>query len=357
MHKMNRCHVFVVNEKTFPYHLKYRFAGTTAGENRAKHVGLLADIARTRPGDKVLFYLQKKGFFGVYEVDSDHPFVEPTDGWLQTELGIPLIYRIRIRPAEIYSRPLSEWKAVDELPERARDIRWSLIYRKLKGERGCSYLFPQEWKNIYELIKFENENRCINVEENELLIYECKQNLVITKPEVSPSYEGSSESAHKHLVPVVKESHLQAWLTWHIGRNVKLEAMIPSQNLVWFANEVYAGAGMQKMDILCIWDNGSAKEYGIFELKGGSIGNNEISSMIEQTRRYIWWVDNYIREQSDTVRVVWIVRELAGKASEAKKLLQEEQDKGVRSVEIWVWKLGQDKEPSFRKEESYPSSS
>jgi len=141
---MNRCHVFVVNEQTFPHHRKYRFAGTTAGRNRAKHVGLLADIARTRPGDKVLFYLQKKGFFGVYEVVSDHPFVEPVQGWRQTELGIPLIYRIKVCPAEIYPKPLSEWKAVDELPERARDIRWSLIYRKLKGERGCSYLFPHE---------------------------------------------------------------------------------------------------------------------------------------------------------------------------------------------------------------------
>jgi len=201
---------------------------------------------------------------------------------------------------------------------------------------------------------------------NKLLIYDSVQNLVIAQHEDSPSYEGSSESAYKHLVPVVKESHLQAWLTWHIGRKETLEAMIPSQNLVWFANEVYAGAGMQKMDILCIWDNGIAKEYGIFELKGGSIGNNEISSIIEQTRRYIWWVDNYIREQTDTVRVVWLVRQLVGNASEAKlvgnasearKLLQEEQGRGVRSVEIWVWESETDSDLSFSMEESYASSS
>jgi hypothetical protein len=73
--------VFVVNERTFPYHLKYLFAGTTAGkdktgEDKDKDLSLLADICRVRKGDKVVFYLEKVGFFGIFEVDSDYPIYE-----------------------------------------------------------------------------------------------------------------------------------------------------------------------------------------------------------------------------------------------------------------------------------------
>ena len=61
-------HVFIVNEKTFPLHLKYMFAGTGArdldvefndtAENQKvaqNLVGMMADSARIRKGDKIIF--------------------------------------------------------------------------------------------------------------------------------------------------------------------------------------------------------------------------------------------------------------------------------------------------------------
>ena len=47
-------HVFIVNDDTFPSHLRYLFAGTGAKE-KDKDVSLLADIKRVRPGDYVIF--------------------------------------------------------------------------------------------------------------------------------------------------------------------------------------------------------------------------------------------------------------------------------------------------------------
>lgn len=349
---MNRAHVFVVNEQTFPYHLRYRFAGTTAGHNKAKHVGLLADVARTRKGDKVLFYLQKVGFFGVFEVESEYPMVEPLDGWLQQDLGIPLIYRIRIRPIEIYPFPVSEWKAVDELPEYSRDIRWSLIYRKLKGERGCSYLFPHEYDSLIQLMHSVNENPLPILKDN-LMEYDSHKSCIRFAEKESPQYEGSQETAESHLFPVSSESRLQAWLTWHIGRNNRLDAVIPPKGLSWFANEVYAGIGMQKIDLLCIWQRDGFLEYGIYELKGTPIRDSDIPSLIGQTRRYIWWLSSYVKLPQDRVKVVWVVKEWRSVKQLYKALVDEEGQRGLSALQVWEWHADRNKPPAFKLIEDY----
>lgn len=345
-------HVFIVNEQTFPYHLKYRFAGTTAGQSKSRHIGLLADIARTRKGDKLLFYLQGVGFFGVYEVESEYPIIEPLNGWLQEELGIPLIYRVRIRPDQVYPHPVSEWKAVDELPKYSREVRWSLIYRKLKGERGCSYLFPHEYEGLVELIRSANQQPLLS-SESHLLLYDSTKSVVCVAEEESPPYEGSQQTAEPHLFPIKKEAHLQAWLVWHVGRSEILEKMIPPSNLIWFANEVYAGAGMQKIDLLCIWQHNESKEYGVYELKDGVISESNIPDLVGQTRRYVWWVDSYVREQSDRVKVFWVVRGWRSSKQALRQIVEEEGKKGVSAVEVWEWGI-QGETPTFRLAARYP---
>lgn len=360
---MNRAHVFVVNERTFPYHLRYRFAGTTAGHNKAKHIGLLADIARTRRGDKVLFYLQKVGFFGVFEVESEYPMVEPLDGWLQQELGVPLIYRIRIRPAEVYPIPVSEWEAVDELPKYSRDIRWSLIYRKLKGERGCSYLFPHEYDSMIQLMHSVNKNQT-PLPTDSLIEYDSIESCIrFPKKDESqyekdePQYEGSQETAEAHLFPVSSESKLQAWLTWHIGRNEGLNDIIPPEGLSWFANEVYAGVGMQKIDLLCIWQRDGFLEYGVYELKGTTIKDSDISSLIKQTQRYIWWLSSYVRQPKDRVKVVLVVKGWRSTEQRYKELVKELVDKesqhGSSALQVWKWQADGNNPPTFNLIKNY----
>jgi hypothetical protein len=128
--------VFIVDERTFPLHLQYRFAGTTAGQ-REKHIGLLADIARVRPGDPVIFYL-------IAQIP--HPFWERRNGYLQKELGKPLIYRVLIEPLEVYRRPVTEWEAIDKLPLYSRDIRWSLLYVSSRVNVGVPTYFHENIK-------------------------------------------------------------------------------------------------------------------------------------------------------------------------------------------------------------------
>ena len=82
-------HVFVVNDRTFKYHLEYMFAGTCAtsdilfleksdyantqkkengitAKQELTAAGMIADISRIRVGDRILFYLtQGKGHEGL----------------------------------------------------------------------------------------------------------------------------------------------------------------------------------------------------------------------------------------------------------------------------------------------------
>jgi hypothetical protein len=83
-------HVFVVDSTTFKLHLEYMFAGTGAKDKTCQFlydaefgfqsternlVGMIADISRVRPGDKIIFYLQATAnsqgmFFGVFKAES-----------------------------------------------------------------------------------------------------------------------------------------------------------------------------------------------------------------------------------------------------------------------------------------------
>jgi hypothetical protein len=336
------CQVFVVNKQTFPYHLRYLFAGTTLGENsseksRKSKVSLLADIARTRKGDKVVFYLEEVGFFGVFEVDSKEPIYEDYEGYLQNELGVPLIYRIRIRPVEVYAKPVSEWDAIDKLPEKSRDIRWSLLYRKLKAKRGCSYLFPNEGESLIELIRKQNKNQTIVARKNECYTYDYERRLITLEPG-KYSYSGSSEKPKNQIDLGKAEVDLQAWFCWNLGREQTLDQIVPSKALQWFANEVYAGSGTQKMDILAILTVNGTREFRVLELKNKQVKVSDAQTLKDQTQRYVWWLDSYQRNFEDTIRVFWVARGFeSGVEKFAAELEQMEKDKGLTKVELWKW--------------------
>lgn len=330
--------VFIVDKRTFPLHLRYRFAGTTPGRRskRERNIGLLADIARVRPGDPVVFYLQQYGFYGVFRIADgvQHPFWEQPGGWLQEELGVNLIYRVLIEPLEVYQRPITEWEAIDKLPPGSRDILWSLIYRKLKGERGCSYLFQHEYERLLALFRSKNPEGAISGpgEPNELTWEDGEIRVVKGVPR--RLYKGARTSPLSHINLGRSETHLQAWLTWHIGRNPDpvLERLCGKPS--WFANEVYAGMGMQKMDILTI-QSGDSTEYRIIELKDSTTHPKEM----EQLRRYIWWLKDYIWKEGERIQPIWVCKgmeDLSGAEQQATKLAGEE---GCLLPQIWQWEV------------------
>src|SRR5256885_12903925 len=92
-------HVFIVDPATFPVHLKYQFAGTTSGLTKQRSIGLYADIARVRPGDRAYFYLLNQGFYGPFLIDPDAKGVwwdKLDPSYLQDQLHHRLIYRVAV---------------------------------------------------------------------------------------------------------------------------------------------------------------------------------------------------------------------------------------------------------------------
>lgn len=334
---MPTCHVFIVDEVTFPLHLQYRFAGTTAGKGKERHIGLLADISRVRPKDPVVFYQMGYGFYGIFQIAGtyEHPFWERANGWLQHELGRaePLIYRVVIEPLEVYRRPVTEWEAIDKLPLYARDVRWSLFYRKLKGERGCSYLFPYEYDSFKELLKSANSEGPIasTNESNELTWVDGE--IQIKEGVPKRAYGGAQDSPLSHINLRAAEMHLQAWFAWHIGRERSIEPICGDP--IWFANEVFTGSGMQKADILSITASGSNREFHLVELKFGQ----STPEQLEQFRRYVRWVKDYVWKEGDVIQPIWVsggFQELNEARNRAKRIANEE---GCMEPQIYRWEL------------------
>jgi len=167
-------HVFIVDTITFKYHLEYLFAGTGAKEsyidfngqpNTSLHyavennlLGMIADSQRIRKGNYIIFYLQQNfsqnvyegKFYGIFKAKEDLSFLDNNDKnqFLKEELVKSLTFRTFLEPYEVYSKGVTEWGALDEIRyiQSPNQMLWSLIYRKLKGNRGNTMI------TIYETV-------------------------------------------------------------------------------------------------------------------------------------------------------------------------------------------------------------
>lgn len=323
-----RTHVFIVDDDTFPIHLKYLFAGTGAYNQQREiwvdwHIGLLSDIKRIRVGDFVIFYIEatkkvKGGFYGIFKISDSNPIVfhTPQQMGFQPNLSSnKLIYRTLLEPYEVYSDGVSEWEALDKLPIYATEIQWSLIYRKLKGQRGCTPLLPWEAKRLMDMIRkknsgkptangqfkggfeWDNEKRKI-VPTTLRTKYSFPREYKFNSLEAicfiqnhQKSYESYLKSLQHFEVSAQHlrrnksyENYLQLYFTENIGINTNLNPIV-GNNIIWFGNEVACGVGMQKIDILTICQMDEKVEYRIVELKDEPVG----SEVVEQIKYYVNW--------------------------------------------------------------------
>ncbi|MEM5808294.1 MAG: hypothetical protein QW818_04165, partial [Candidatus Aenigmatarchaeota archaeon] len=293
-----RTHVFIVNDDTFPSHLKYLFAGTGA-KDKDEDIALLSDIKRVRPGDLVIFYIEattkaKGGFYGVFKIADTTPLVFHTPGQsgFHPNLRKKLVYRTLIEPYEVYSEGVPEWEALDKLPVYANEIQWSLIYRKLKGKRGCTPLLPWEAQRLIDMIRNKNAGRPIaNAQFKGGFEWDITNRKIITTPN-RQNYPYARTFNYNVLAEICKlqrqrkayEIHLQLYFTENIGTNPNLTPIV-GNNLFWFGNEVACGVGMQKIDILTICQDGDRKEYRLIELKDEPIQ----PEVVEQIEYYVNW--------------------------------------------------------------------
>jgi hypothetical protein len=313
---MATTHVLIVNEDSFPIHLNFLFVGTGA-KNNDFHYGLLADLKRVREGDLVIFYLEKVGFFGIFEI-AGQPFKDngkPT--YLENLLGKKLIYRVKIKPKKVYPFPISEWEALDKLPLYAKDVIWSLIYRKLKGWRGCTPINLQESENLIKLLLDANKsNEPISLNTGESFTYNSEKKIIEKIRNIYP-YTKKSEPTENVLEEMINldkkhrafEDRLQIYFCENVGKIKFLEPITgKSEDIIWLGNEVYCGFGMQKIDIFTILsDERKNIMLNLIELKC-------IPAYPEikyQLKRYADWAQSYIKGAINTnIQPVLVTRKV-----------------------------------------------
>jgi len=156
----------------------------------------------------------------------------------------------------------------------------------MKAKRGNTMLFPWEVERLISLIKDENNGQHLSGQHFTFDV----QNYNI--------FQGNCTRTHNIGTPVqiqlndVKnsETHFQAYILQNLSIGSKtFLPQILGKNIVWIGNEVFAGSGMQKIDILTIEKIDETEYiYRIIELKHPKSGIG-VSSAPMQLEYYINW--------------------------------------------------------------------
>ena len=308
-------HVFIVDDNTFKYHLEYLFAGTGAKDksvdfnnkktsklhhsSEAGLVGMMADGCRVRKDDLIIFYLQATSdhegmFFGIFQAVENGIFLDNFDKkqFLYKELGKSLTFRLKIKPFEVYEKGVTEWAALDEIKSICSPYQmlWSLIYRKLKGNRGNTMITIYESERLISLIRNENDNKeltCKNLE----LTYNIKNYSIEVKKE-HVAYTGRIEPINilprlieKYNTRKAHEAHLQMYIIQNLGlgKNKSLDASLG-------INEVSCGVGMQRIDVMFSVAESDTKRI-LYPIELKAVPAYEDNT--RQLTRYIDWIEQY----------------------------------------------------------------
>lgn len=313
---MATTHVFIVDTNTFKYHLEYMFAGTGAGNNiidfnnvtvTALHsktesnlVGMIADLNRIRVGDNVIFYLQqnfnqgiKEGkFYGIFKVKDRVGFLDNNDShqFLKTQLQKSLTFRILIEPNNVYTGGVTEWEALDEISnlQAPNQMLWSLIYRKLKGNRGNTMITIYEFDGIKQLIR--NKNQRTTLQGNDFTFNTQSQQIEVIQQ--TNQYLGRQTNINilprliaKYSRGLQFETHLQAYIL----QNLENINIFQNEVIEWIGNEVSCGVGMQRIDIMLSVLRNDNKVCMAIELKS----TEAYLEITKQVQRYIDWLKQY----------------------------------------------------------------
>ena len=366
---MTTTHVFIVDTTTFKLHLEYLFAGTGAADKVVDFnnkqltalphttennlVGMIADSQRLRKGDFVVFYLQQKysenvyegKFYGIFKVKEDLSFLDNNDSgqFLKNELVKSLTFRTLLEPFEIYSKGVTEWEALDEIKhiQSPNQMLWSMIYRKLKGNRGNTMITIYESERLFKLLRDKNNRQMLSGDRFtfDVLVQEIKQDID------RHNYTGRKENINilprlinKYRSYRAFETHLQAYIVQNIGRNTNKSldtSLLNGLNFEWLGNEVSCGVGMQRIDIMLSLIKNNIKIVLPIELKTVEASTNNII----QIQRYVDWLEQYyIPNRISDVQPVLISKKIVNKNSDNYRKIIESfkyfNDKNNRCISI-----------------------
>ena len=309
-------HVFVVDKNTFKYHLEYMFAGTGGSrdanflfdnkiqlhwKSEASVVDMISDISRIRDGDRIIFYVQAYNgvpgkFYGIFKAKGV-PFYDSNNGnYLYEKLHKNLNFRIEIEPDIVFSEGASEHIALDILEgiNHPSEMCWSLIYRKLRGNRGCTMITDYEAYKLIEKIKAVNSGDSLK---STAFSYDYEREKIIAVDELL-QYDGDKHSLSvadrmlmKHNMENAFEAHLQAYIVQNCFNTPLSDFLhINAEKPTWIGNEVACGVGMQRIDISTVQEDDNSIIINIIELKGCEPYDSIITY---QLAWYVNWVINY----------------------------------------------------------------
>ena len=350
-------HVFIVDATTFPLHLEYLFAGTGAGESSvdfngvgttALHwrtennlVSMIADGCRIRKGDGILFYLQQNAqqsitegkFFGTFKTAQDGIFLDNNDNqqYLKNELRKSLTFRTLIEPATVYAAGVTEWEALDKITNIASPYQmpWSLIYRKLKGNRGNTMITSYEAERLMKLISDKNNGVAIQAIGSSLSFDRASQRIVVDSDN-RRRYQGRKEDIQILPRLIAKsdarqafEVHLQAYIMQNLGKGINpaLDTnLIGAGKIEWLGNEVSCGVGMQSIDVVASIINRDQHTLLPVELKAVEAKAENVT----QIQRYVDWISQYYipNRPSHIIQPVLIAKRPDKKTARAQRTFQ-----------------------------------
>ena len=322
-------HVFIVDSTTFKVHLENLFAGTgakdivvdfnnnvtskLASQTEQVLVDMIADVSRAREDDHLIFYLQQNfrdgiregKFYGIFKIkksDNLLAFYDPNDRmqYLKNKLNKSLTFRVIIEPYQVYSIGVTEWEALDDIQHiiSPNQMLWSLIYRKLKGNRGCTPITTYESQRLCNLIRTKNNRKVLEVG-GEQLTFDKESERIKLVDRSRPDYKGRKIGINilprlmrKYRENKQFEHHLEALISQNLGRNnwPSLDHhLLDEKKIVWFGNQVSCGVGMQRIDVLFSLKKEEQYYHCPVELKSTFSSEDNI----RQLKRYVDWMNQY----------------------------------------------------------------
>jgi len=342
-------HVFIVDSTTFKLHLEYLFAGTGAKDNKIDFndnprtmlhqmtenmlIGMIADGSRIRQGDQIIFYLQQDfsrkiyegKFFGIFKAKSDWSFLDNNDRqqYLKDELEKSLTFRTLIEPYKIYIEGVTEWEALDEIKNMTspNQMLWSLIYRKLKGNRGNTMITTYEAERLTQLIRNKNNRTELNCE-NKILSFDAVAQKILCLDRRPNTYAGRQKDINllprliaKYQAGNSFESHLQAYIVKNLGKGINRsldDIVLSGGQIEWLGNEVSCGVGMQRIDVMPSVIHNEQRILTPIELK--AVGADERN--VIQIQRYVDWIEQYyIPNRQSDIQPVLIAKKIEDKTT------------------------------------------
>ena len=306
-------HVFIVSKITFKYHLEYQFAGTGAGDvstdfifdakiklntqDEKRSIGMITDVSRIKKGDKVLFFVTGiSKFFGIFEAESEF-FLDPNDNdnYLVNELGKILTYRILIKPYRVFKKGITEYDCLDSLKgvNYPDEICWSLIYRKLGGNRGCTMITDQEYNNLVAKLSKNNEllsgtNYSFDSTNNEIIEINNSNQYTGRKIEIVNNLKNNL--LNRYTNKRAFEHYIQYFVVLLLKSKEFNKILNSTTPVNWIGNEVMCSFGEHRIDAFAIQETSNLVEISLIELK-----DEKIQDYIKyQIEGYLKWLTDYI---------------------------------------------------------------